>query len=105
VSKYYTNVVVQGNNILYRGVQNGRRVRMKIQYSPTLFLPSKKPTEFKTLFGENLEPMRFESIRESRDFVKRYEGVDNFKIYGNDRYEYAFIADEFKGQIDSILKI
>ncbi len=74
---------------------------MKIQYSPTLFLPSKKPTEFKTLFGENLEAMRFNSIRESRDFVKRYEGVDNFKIYGNDRYEYAFIADEFKGQIDS----
>ena len=104
MSKYYTNVVVQGNNILYRGVQNGRRVRMKIQYSPTLFLPSKKPTEFKTLFGENLEPMRFESIRESRDFVKRYEGVDNFKIYGNDRYEYAFIADEFKGQIDSDIK-
>ncbi len=101
MSKYYTNVVVQGNNILYRGVQNGRRVRMKIQYSPTLFLPSKKPTEFKTLFGENLEAMRFNSIRESRDFVKRYEGVDNFKIYGNDRYEYAFIADEFKGQIDS----
>jgi DNA polymerase elongation subunit (family B) len=100
VSKYYTNVAVQGNNILYRGVQNGRRVRMKIQYSPTLFLPTKKPTEYKTLFGESLEAMRFESIRESRDFVKRYDGVENFKIYGNDRYEYAFIADEFKAQIE-----
>lgn len=100
MSKYYTNVAVQGNNILYRGVQNGRRVRMKIQYSPTLFLPTKKPTEYKTLFGESLEAMRFESIRESRDFVKRYDGVENFKIYGNDRYEYAFIADEFKAQIE-----
>ena len=100
MSKYYTNVAVQGNNILYRGVQNGRRVRMKIQYSPTLFLPTKKNTEFKTLFGESLEAMRFESIREARDFVKRYEGVENFKIFGNDRYEYAFIADEFKAQIE-----
>ena len=100
MSKYYTNVVVQGNNILYRGIQNGRRVRMKVQYSPTLFLPTKKPTEFKTLFGESLEAMRFESIREARDFVKRYDGVENFKIFGNDRYEYAFIADEFKAQIE-----
>jgi DNA polymerase elongation subunit (family B) len=73
---------------------------MKVQYSPTLFLPTKKPTEFKTLFGESLEAMRFESIREARDFVKRYDGVENFKIFGNDRYEYAFIADEFKAQIE-----
>ena len=100
MSKYYTNVAVQGNNILYRGVQNGRRVRMKIQYSPTLFLPTKKNTDFKTLFGESLDAMRFNSIREARDFIARYNGVENFKIFGNDRYEYAFIADEFKAQIE-----
>ena len=28
------------------------------------------------------------------------EEVDNFKIYGNTRYEYAFIADEFKGMVE-----
>ena len=98
--KYYTNVAIQGNNILYRGVKDGRRMKMKIQYAPTLFLPAKKNTEWKTLFNENLEPMKFESIREAKDFVNRYDSVENFKIYGNDRFEYAFIADEFKGQID-----
>ena len=100
MSKYYTNVAVQGNNILFRGVKNGRRVKLKIQYSPTLFLPSKKPSEWKTLFGENLEPMKFSDIRDAKDFVRKYDGVENFKIYGNDRFEYAFIADEFIGQID-----
>jgi DNA polymerase elongation subunit (family B) len=44
--------------------------------------------------------MKFETIREARDFVKRYEEVANFKIYGNTRYEYAFIADTFRGVID-----
>jgi DNA polymerase elongation subunit (family B) len=44
--------------------------------------------------------MKFESIREARDFVKRYEGVENFKIFGNSSYQYAFIADEFKGMVD-----
>jgi DNA polymerase elongation subunit (family B) len=98
--KYYTNVAAVGNNILYRGVKDGRRIKMKIAYEPTLYLPSKKPTAFKTLEGEFLEPMKFESIRETRDFVKRYEEVSNFKIYGNSNYAYAFIADEFKGMID-----
>jgi DNA polymerase elongation subunit (family B) len=98
--KYYTNVAMVGNNILYRGVKDGRRVKMKIGYTPTLFLPAKKETKFKTLNGEYLEPMRFESIREARDFVKRYDEVSNFKIYGNTGYQYAFIADEHPKMID-----
>jgi DNA polymerase elongation subunit (family B) len=98
--KYYTNIAIQGNNILYRGVKNGRRVKEKIQYSPVLYLHSKKETEFKTLFNENLEARRFETIRDAKDFVKRYDGVESFPIYGNDRFEYAFIADEHKGQIE-----
>jgi DNA polymerase elongation subunit (family B) len=44
--------------------------------------------------------MTFDTIREARDFVKRYEDVANFKIYGNTRYEYAFIADNFRGIVD-----
>ena len=100
MTNYYTNVASVGNNILYRGIKNGRRVKLKIGYSPTLFLPSKKPTQFKSLEGEYLEPMKFENIREARDFVKRYDEVSNFKIYGQTRYEYAFIADENKGMVD-----
>jgi DNA polymerase elongation subunit (family B) len=100
MSKYYTSVAIHGNNILYRGINNGRRVKEKVHYSPTLFLPSKKPTEWKTLLNEPLEAMKFETIRETRNFVKRYEDVANFKIYGNTRYEYAFIADTFRGNVD-----
>jgi DNA polymerase elongation subunit (family B) len=98
--KYYTNVASVGNNILYRGIKEGRRVKLKVAYTPILFLPSKKETSFKTLNGDFLEPMKFESIREARDFVKRYEGVENFKIFGNSSYQYAFIADEQKGMVD-----
>jgi DNA polymerase elongation subunit (family B) len=98
--KYYTNISIQGNNVLYRGIKNGRRVKEKIHYSPVLYLPSKKECPYKSLFGENLEPRMFDSIRDAKDFIKRFSEVDNFKIYGNDRFEYAFIADEHKGVID-----
>jgi DNA polymerase elongation subunit (family B) len=100
MTKFYTNVLCVGNNILYRGVKDGRRIKLKIAYEPTLYLPSKKPTQFKSLLGEYLEPMKFENIRECRDFNKRYEEVGNFKIYGNSNYPYAFIADEHKGMVE-----
>jgi DNA polymerase elongation subunit (family B) len=100
MSDFYTNVVCVGNNILYRGVENGRRVKLKVGYTPTMFLPAKKVTNWKNLQGEYLEEIKLGSIRECRDFIKRYEEVQNFKIYGNTRYEYAFIADEHKGMID-----
>ena len=95
---YYTNVACIGNNILYRGIKNRRRVKYKIAYAPTLFLPSKKYTEYKSLFGENLEPVKFDDIREAREFIKNYSEVENFKIYGNENFDCAFIADEQIGR-------
>jgi DNA polymerase elongation subunit (family B) len=91
--KYYTNVFTYGSSVLYRGVENGRRVRNKIQYSPTLFLPTKKNTGWVSLQGDSLEPNKFETIRDAKDFVKKYEGVENFKIFGNTKHEYALIAE------------
>ena len=100
MSDFYTNVLNVGNNILYRGVKDGRRIKVKVAYTPSLFLPSNKSTEYKTLHGEYLELMKFGSIREARDFVKSYKDVNNFKIYGNTRYEYAFIADYFSNDVE-----
>jgi DNA polymerase elongation subunit (family B) len=97
---YYTHVAVYNNHILARGISNGRRVKEKIPYTPTLYLASNKPTAWKTLDGEHLEPIHFGGIKETRDFVKKYEDVSNFKIFGNTRYEYAYIADTQKGQVD-----
>jgi len=99
-NKFYTSVINYGNNILYRGVKDGRRIKMKVKYAPTLFMQSNKKTEWKALDGTSLEPMRFDSLREAKDFVKKYSEVTNFKIYGNTKFDYAFIADEHPGQID-----
>ena len=100
MNKFYTSVASVGNNILYRGVEDGRRVKVKIPYSPTLFLPSKKESQWKTLKGENLEPMKFDGIRDAREFIKLYEGVENFKIYGMNRFEYAFITEQHRGMVE-----
>jgi len=105
MSKHYTNVLCQGNYILYRGVNNGKKVKGKVSYSPSLFLRSKgSKSDWHGIHGESLDAMRFESIRAAKDFQRKYKDVDNFDIYGMDRFEYAFIADEFKGQIEWDIK-
>ena len=101
MSNFYTNVQSFGNNILYRGIQNGKRVKERVEYSPSLFLPSKRITNFTTLEGDYLDQKIFTDIRSARDFVKQFEGVSNAsKIYGQTRFEYAFIADQHHGMVD-----
>jgi len=97
---FYTNVQSLGNFILYRGVKNGKRFKQRIEYQPTLYVPARKVTNYTTLNGEYLEPFRAGSIRESRDFVKKYEDVEGFRIYGQTRFEYAFIVDQHPGMVE-----
>ena len=98
---FYTNVALMGDNILFRGVKDGKRIRQKIKYKPKHYVRSNKSdTRWKSLKGEPLEEMKFESIRDAREFVKQYDGVSNFPIYGVVRNEYAFISDVFQDDID-----
>ena len=97
---FYTNVQVYGSKILYRGVDNGRRVRLRPDYYPTLFVPSPKPTKFTTVTGEHVSEMKPGTIRDCRDFVKQYDDVQGFKVYGNQKYEYTFIADRYPNEVD-----
>ena len=35
------------------------------------------------------------TVRECRSFIDRYKDVDNFNVYGNDRYIYQYISDKY----------
>ena len=100
MKSFYTNVQVYGSRILYRGVEDGRKVKRKIDYFPTLYVSSKVHTGFTSVSGEAMAEMKPGNIRETRDFVEQYKEVENFKIYGNQKYEYAFIADHFADDVD-----
>lgn len=100
MKSFYTNVQVYGSRILYRGVEDGRKVKRKIDYYPTLYVPAKEHTGFSSVSGIPMAEMKPGNIRETRDFVEQYKEVENFKIYGNQKYEYTFIADHFADDVD-----
>ena len=102
MTTFYTNVQSLGGKILYRGVKDGKKIKLKIDYEPQLYLPARngKGTH-KSLDGLDLVPKRFDGIREARDYVKQFDGIPGApKIYGNTRYEYAFIADQHPRMVD-----
>ena len=50
---FYTNVSCLGNNILFRGVsKDGKRFKDRVEYHPTLYIPTKEETKFRTLEGK-----------------------------------------------------
>ena len=100
MSLFYTNVQSVGNNILYRGVTDGKRTKIKIPYQPTLYEHSKKVTNYTSLDGHYLQGNKFDSMRDARDYLKQFEGVSGKKIYGQNRFEYAFIGEQHKEMID-----
>ena len=101
MNNFYTNVQNLGGTILYRGIMDGKKVKQRIDYTPSLYLPSKRPTQFKTLHGQFLEPKKFDSIRDAKDFVQKYSNIPGAPIiYGNTKFEYAFIADQHADMVE-----
>ena len=92
--KFYTSVEQAGNRLLVRGYENGNRYSVRVPFNPTLYLPTKNYSEWRTLEGDCVEPHKFGSITEARDFVKQYKEVEDFEIYGNSRFLYQYIAEQ-----------
>ena len=93
--RFYTNVQLVGNNFLVRGYENGKHFMTRESFSPTLFVPSKRKTKYKTLTGDSVEPIKPGSVRDCREFIKKYDGVQNFDVFGNDRYIYQYISEMY----------
>ena len=93
--RFYTNVQMVGDNFLVRGYEDGKHFMTREKFYPTLFVPSKRKTKYKTLEGDYVESVDPGTVRECREFIRKYSEVENFKIYGNDRYIYQYISEKY----------
>ena len=93
--KFYTSVFQLGNDILVRGFENGKHFTNREEFYPTFFVPSKKESKYKTLDGHSVDPIKPGTIRDCRDFLEKYNGVNGFNVYGNDRFVYQYIAEKY----------
>ena len=95
MKKFYSNVFLSGDKIFYIGYEDGERVHYQEVFSPVLYAQSNNKTEFKTLDGRYAQEIKFGSVKDAKEFIEKYKGVENFKIYGNDRFLYQYISSKF----------
>ena len=84
-----------GDNFLVRGYEDGKHFMTREKFYPTLFVNSKKKTKYKTLEGEYVESVQPGTVRDCREFIKTYDGVEGFKISGNERFIYQYISENY----------
>jgi DNA polymerase elongation subunit (family B) len=93
--RFYTNVQLIGNQFLVRGVENGKRFETRDEFFPTLFVKTKKESKYRTLNDEVVESVKPGTVKDCREFYSKYDGIDGFEIYGNERYIYQYISEKY----------
>ena len=96
---FYTNVIQWGNNLLVREIKNGQRTNSKIRYSPTLYAFVKKKTPYKTLEGEYVTDVSFDTIKEAKEWIENNKNQSEL-VYGNTQYPYTYISDTYKDRVN-----
>ena len=101
MSRFYTSVVKYGNNLLLRYVNNGQAYKGKIPFQPTFYIDKKEDTsDWHTLDGKPVAPIKFEALKEATQYVERYKGVEGFKFYGQTQFQYQYITETYPKTIN-----
>ena len=96
---FYTNISQRGNRIYFRGYKDGQRVQFWENYKPYMFVPSDVGT-YKTLSGAKVAKLDFDTIKEAKEYSQQYKDVSNREVYGLNNFQYMYIYDRYKGEIN-----
>lgn len=102
-SVLYTSVDKIGTKIWFRGydIETGTRITANHVYSPTIYVLDRTvepgPGDFVTLDGRKVAPVETENMWECMEFIKKYQGVDGFEMFGNTNFTTQWISDYYQG--------
>ena len=97
--KFYTNITRWGNQLLLREYVDGQRLNRRIKYSPTMYSIVTKPTEYRTLEGKFVMPIKHHTMQECNEWVDNYKNQPEL-IYGNTLYQYSYLAEQYPNRIE-----
>ncbi len=97
--KFYTSVSRYGNNLLYRGYANGKKIQTKIKYQPTYYVNTTKDTGYRALDGTKVAPIKFSDMRDAKEWLSANQHTAGRHIYGNNKHIPAYINEAFPGNI------
>lgn len=98
---FFTHFHRRGGSIFLRWVDDSGKRKMSVvkDFGPTIYLKTNEVSEFSTLAGDALKPIKLDSINEASDFIKRYDDVSGFELFGNTNWEYNYVNERWQGDI------
>jgi DNA polymerase elongation subunit (family B) len=93
--KFYTDITLHKGKIYHSGYENGKKFITKQGFKPTLGIQCNEETGYKSLMGNNIKPINFDSIAEFNKYKKEYKDV--IELHGNISPIYQFISEKYKG--------
>lgn len=100
MSNFYTSVERYGNNILWRGYEDGKQFSRRVKYQPTMYLPTRQETSYHSLVGNKpVAPKKFDNMGSVKDFLEKYKDVSGFDIYGNSNFTAQFIQEKYPNEL------
>lgn len=96
-NSFYTSIEKYGNDILWRGYENGKPFARKVKYEPTFYLPNRKGDSNKYSLGTEipLAEKKFPNMKEAKEFVDQYKDVHGMRVYGNSNFIAQFTYDKY----------
>lgn len=95
---FYTWYKQYGNNILLRYKKGSVTISSEIKnYRPSLYGTCTKEesnTDFISFYGNPLNEMKFENIKEAKNFLSQYKDIDGIRIEGNTRFDNQYIIEK-----------
>jgi DNA polymerase elongation subunit (family B) len=98
--KYYTNIYYNFDQILVVENINGKKDYIREKFTPSVFLPSRSKTNYKSISGEYLTEMTFDSYSSYKEFITKYKEIPDFHIHGDIASEYQYINKRYGTSVD-----
>ena len=94
----YTHVEVIGDNICERYMEDGLEKQRRVPYQPTFYHHTNQPSEIKDIYDKFVAPKTFQTIGESRGWIKRMKDM-NQEVCGMDDYALQYIHENYSGAL------
>jgi DNA polymerase elongation subunit (family B) len=100
--EFYTNVYPFGDKMFVRGYEHGKAYQRKIDFMPTLYVNAKNAdlATWRTLEGLPVEPIQPGTMKETREFIKRYDDVAGFSVFGQNNFALQYITENYPREVE-----
>ena len=98
--EFYTNVYPFGDKMLVRGIDKGQPYMRKVDFMPIMYVNGKDTSSnWKTLDGVSVQPVKPGTMKETREFIKQYDDVAGFNVYGQNNFALQYINENYPSDI------